>query len=79
LEIRRLIDNKEKVVLASGVFDLLHYGHLYYLENAKKKGGKNAKLVVVVASDKTIEKRKGEKPIISEDQRIISQYEVDPG
>ena len=62
--------NKErKVVLASGAFDLLHYGHVYYLTNAKKAGGDNAKLVVIVAKDKTVEKLKGSRPIIPEDQR----------
>jgi FAD synthetase len=60
---------KEKVVLASGAFDLLHYGHVYYLSEAKKAGGENAKLVVIVAKDRTVEKFKGAKPIISEDQR----------
>jgi glycerol-3-phosphate cytidylyltransferase-like family protein len=33
---------KGKVVLASGTFDLLHLGHVKYLEEAKKAGGKNA-------------------------------------
>ena len=62
-------NKKRKVVLASGAFDLLHYGHVYYLSNAKKAGGENAKLVVIVAKDKTVEKLKGSKPIIPEDQR----------
>jgi len=60
---------KGKVVLASGAFDLLHYGHVYYLSEAKKAGGENAKLVVIVAKDRTVEKFKGAKPIIAEDQR----------
>ena len=60
---------KKKVVLASGIFDLLHLGHVKFLEDAKKAGGENAKLVVIVARDKTVEKTKGRKPIISEDQR----------
>ena len=60
---------KRKVVLASGAFDLLHYGHVYYLTNAKKAGGENAKLVVIVAKDKTVEKLKGNRPIIPEEQR----------
>ena len=60
---------KRKVVLASGIFDLLHLGHVKFLEDAKKAGGKNAKLVVIVARDSTVEKTKARKPIISEDQR----------
>ena len=62
-------EGKGKNVLASGTFDLLHYGHVHYLANAKKAGGKNAKLIVIVARDKTVERLKGMKPIFPEDQR----------
>jgi len=66
-----MAQNKEerKLVLASGVFDLLHLGHVRFLEEAKKAGGPHAKLVVIVARDSTVEKRKGEKPVIPENQR----------
>jgi len=60
---------KRTIVLASGTFDLLHFGHVKYLEEAKKAGGKNAKLIVIVARDSTVEKRKGTKPVMPEDQR----------
>ena len=60
---------KQKTVLASGVFDLLHLGHVKFLEEAKKAGGKNARLVVIIATDRTVEKTKGRKPIMSENQR----------
>ena len=60
---------KQKTVLASGVFDLLHLGHVKFLEEAKKSGGKNARLVVIIATDRTVEKTKGRKPIMSENQR----------
>jgi FAD synthetase len=56
-------------VLASGVFDLLHYGHIRFLEEAKRLGGPNAKLVVVVATDDTVRKNKGRDPVIPESQR----------
>ncbi len=56
-------------VLAAGVFDLLHYGHIKYLEEAKKTGGKDARLVVIVARDETVRSFKGQDPIIPEDQR----------
>lgn len=59
----------KKVVLASGVFDLLHLGHVRFLEEAKSAGGDNAKLIVIIARDSTVEKTKGRKPIMSEDQR----------
>ena len=38
-------------VMATGVFDILHLGHVHYLEEAKKLGDE---LVVVVAADKTL-------------------------
>jgi len=60
---------RRKTVLATGAFDLLHYGHLDFLEEAKKAGGKNARLIVIVARDKTIEARKGKRPVVPEDQR----------
>jgi FAD synthetase len=62
---------RKKVVLASGVFDLLHLGHVRFLEEAKKAGEPNAKLVVVIARDSTVEKTKGKKPIMSEEQRRL--------
>jgi FAD synthetase len=60
---------KKKVVLASGVFDLLHLGHVKFLEEAKKAGGKDAELIVIIARDCTVEKNKGRKPIMPENQR----------
>ena len=56
-------------VLASGVFDLLHYGHIRFLEEAKRQGGPGARLVVIVARDTTVERMKGRAPVIPEDQR----------
>jgi len=58
-----------KRVLAAGVFDLLHYGHLKYLEEAKNLGGEDAELIVVVARDSTVLKRKGRLPIMNEGHR----------
>ncbi|MCW4019267.1 MAG: FAD synthase [Candidatus Bathyarchaeota archaeon] len=62
---------KATVVLASGVFDLLHLGHVKFLEEAKKAGGENAQLIVIIARDSTVEKMKGRKPIIPENQRLV--------
>jgi FAD synthetase len=61
--------SKRKVVLASGVFDLLHLGHVKFLEEAKKAGGKNAELLVIVARDNTVQSLKGRKPVMPENQR----------
>jgi FAD synthetase len=62
-------EKKVKVVLASGTFDLLHLGHVKFLEEAKKVGGDNSELVVIVARDITVKARKGKKPVMPEDQR----------
>jgi len=56
-------------VLATGVFDLLHLGHLRFFEESKRKGGPRSRLVVVVARDKTVFRRKGKGPVVPEDQR----------
>lgn len=60
---------KRRIILASGVFDLLHLGHVKFLEEAKKVGGSNAELIVIVARDSTANRRKGKKPIVPENQR----------
>ena len=60
---------KKRIVLASGTFDLLHLGHVRFLEEAKKSGGENAELIVLVARDSTVKTRKGKKPVMPEDQR----------
>jgi len=62
-------EKKKKIVLASGTFDLLHLGHVKFLEEAKKAGGENSELIVIVARDSTVEKRKGVRPVMPEDQR----------
>jgi FAD synthetase len=43
-------------IVASGVFDLLHLGHISYLSKAAKLGDE---LVVIIARDATVERRKG--------------------
>jgi FAD synthetase len=53
-------------VLATGTFEILHPGHLLYLEEAKKLGDE---LFVIVARDVTVRKRK-RTPIIPEEQRL---------
>ena len=52
-------------VMATGVFDIIHLGHLHYLEESKKLGDE---LIVVVATDNTVRKRKHE-PITPQKMR----------
>ncbi|MHB8164366.1 MAG: adenylyltransferase/cytidyltransferase family protein [Methanoregula sp.] len=52
-------------VVATGTFDLLHPGHIYYLEESKKLGDE---LWVIVARDLNVKHKP--RPIIPEDQRL---------
>ena len=54
-----------KRIMAVGVFDLLHAGHLHYLEQAKALGHH---LTVVIAHDDTVRVRKHE-PVTNHDLR----------
>src|SRR5262244_1800474 len=57
-----------KVVLANGCFDILHVGHLRYLEGARALGDV---LVVAINSDRSIRSIKDPgRPILSEDERV---------
>ncbi|MCX6821263.1 MAG: FAD synthase [Candidatus Aenigmarchaeota archaeon] len=51
-----------------GVFDIIHAGHVKFLERCKKIS-KNAELIVVLARDSTVLKDKGRKPLTPEEQR----------
>jgi len=57
-----------KIVLAGGVFDIIHPGHIHTLNAAKELGDV---LVVVVATDKTAIKMKKRKPL--HDQKLRKQ------
>lgn len=76
--VKKQVKKKRPIVLAAGVFDLLHLGHVRFLEEAKKAGGENAELIVIVARDKTVENRKSESPVMSENQRraLVESLEV---
>jgi|SRR3989344_8819330 len=59
----------KKIVLAGGVFDILHIGHITFLEKAKKEGDF---LVVLLESDEKVKRSKGEvRPINTIDDRAI--------
>lgn len=67
-----------RTVLASGVFDLLHPGHVIYLSEAKRAGGKNARLIVVVARDSTVRKVRNRGPVFNEEARRILVESLKP-
>jgi len=59
---------ERKVVFTNGCFDLLHYGHVRYLEAARKKGDI---LIVGVNSDASVRKLKGPtRPVNPQSQRM---------
>jgi len=53
-------------VMATGTFDLLHMGHIYFLKEAKKQGDT---LCVVVATEATVRRLKHE-PVNPEEIRL---------
>jgi D-glycero-beta-D-manno-heptose 1-phosphate adenylyltransferase len=59
----------KKIVTTNGSFDILHYAHVNLLEKAKQEGDV---LIVLINSDSSIRKFKGEnRPIIPENERAI--------
>ena len=60
--LKEMQDSGSKIVLAGGVFDIIHPGHIHTLNDAKKLGDV---LVVVIATDKTAIKMKKRKPLHS--------------
>lgn len=73
--LRKIRDNKKKsIVLCHGVFDILHVGHIKYLEAAKKKGDV---LIVSLTTDKYVNKGFG-RPYFNEQLRakMLASLEV---
>ena len=65
----KLKDKGKKIVFTNGCFDILHAGHVRYLETAKSFGDI---LMVGVNSDKSVRTLKGEtRPINSEQDRAL--------
>ena len=66
-EIRKARSQGKKVVTTNGCFDILHVGHLRYLQKAKRLGDI---LIVAINSDESVRAIKGDKrPLVPEDER----------
>ena len=57
---------KKKIILAGGVFDIIHPGHIHTLNAAKALGDV---LVVAIATDKTAQKMKKRSPLHNQELR----------
>lgn len=74
-KISKLKQQGKKIVLAGGCFDLIHIGHIAFLEKAKKTGDV---MVLLLESDVSIKNLKGEKrPINKQENRakVLSAIE----
>lgn len=61
------METTHRIVLVGGCFDLIHYGHIKFLEEAKSHGDY---LIVALESDENVRKMKGDaRPIHSQKQR----------
>lgn len=56
----------KKKVMVTGVFDIIHPGHIYLISKAAELGD----VIAVVARDSTVERLKGRRPVIPEKQRL---------
>ena len=61
-----LKSSTKKIVLAGGVFDIIHPGHIHTLNAAKALGGV---LIVAIATDKTAKKMKKRTPLHNQELR----------
>ena len=66
--IKKLKNDGKKIVFANGCFDILHVGHIRYLEEAKSLGDI---LIVGINNDESESQLKGQgRPIMQEEDRI---------
>ena len=69
LRIQELKQADQKIVFTNGCFDILHPGHVRYLQNARRLGDA---LVVGVNSDRSVRELKGPlRPILTEQERCL--------
>ena len=73
--LQEIQDSDSKVVLAGGVFDIIHPGHIHTLNDARKLGDV---LVVVIATDKTAIKMKKREPLHNAElrQELVSSLSM---
>jgi len=65
---------QRKVVTVAGTWDIIHPGHIKFLEEASALG----ELVVIVARDKNVKAFKGHAPVLGEQQRLAVVSSLKP-
>ena len=66
--VKCLKQDGQRIVFTNGCFDILHYGHVKYLQDARNKGDY---LVVAINSDSSIKKIKARnRPVIGQSDRL---------
>jgi rfaE bifunctional protein nucleotidyltransferase chain/domain len=64
---KKLTEEKKKLILAGGCFDILHTGHIQFLEKAQKYGDH---MMLLLESDETVKRLKGiNRPLNSQKNR----------
>lgn len=67
-KVRHLKQSGKRIVFTNGCFDILHYGHVKYLQDARRYGDY---LVVAVNSDSSVKKIKAKnRPVIGQGDRL---------
>jgi len=61
-----VVTERKKRVMVAGVFDIIHPGHIFLISKAAELGD----VIVVVARDSTVQRLKGRRPVIPEEQRL---------
>lgn len=65
--VNKLKKQNKKIVTINGSFDILHIGHIQFLQQAKNQGDV---LIILLNSDKSVKKYKGvERPVNSQENR----------
>ncbi len=73
---RKLRGDGKKIILAGGCFDILHIGHIKFLEAAKRSGDV---LFILLENDKSVRKLKGEnRPINTQEERAVVLSSLKP-
>lgn len=71
------VPQQQRIVLVGGCFDILHFGHIQFLDKAKKSGDY---LIVALEPDETIIKHKKRTPIHNQEERahnLLALHSVD--